>query len=190
MAAGDASGLGPVGGPMFCVCTHGAHDQCCATYGRPVAREVAARYPEQTWEVSHIGGDRFAANLACFPDGYYFGRVPSEEAADLATDYLGGRLRLSYLRGRVCYPMLVQAAEHFLRADRSLDDVGALTVRFRRTVESLDPVQEVGFRLAEGGEVVVRVRASRADALRTLTCQSSVLGRPPTYELLAIEPTA
>ena len=28
-----------------------------------------------TWEVSHIGGDRFAANLLVLPEGLYYGRV-------------------------------------------------------------------------------------------------------------------
>jgi hypothetical protein len=49
--------------PIYLVCTHGRHDACCAVRGRPVAAALAAAYPERTWECSHIGGDRFAANV-------------------------------------------------------------------------------------------------------------------------------
>ena len=63
-----------------CVCTHGRHDACCAERGRPVAAALAAAHPEQTWEVSHIGGDRFAANVLVLPDGLYYGRVSAADA--------------------------------------------------------------------------------------------------------------
>lgn len=171
---------------MFCVCTHGAHDKCCATRGRPVAAVLADRFPDQTWEVSHIGGDRFAANVASFPDGYYFGRVPPHEAGGVVADYAAGRLRLSYLRGRVCYPMVVQAAEHFLRIERALDQVGALTLRSHTRVPGTD-VEDVVFDLAAGGRVLVRVRVGQAAPSRTLTCRSERAVRPPSYELVSME---
>ena len=50
--------------PMLLVCTHGVHDTCCAVRGRPVAAALARRWPEATWECSHVGGDRFAAQRA------------------------------------------------------------------------------------------------------------------------------
>ncbi len=56
-------------GPLFLVCVHGRRDVCCAVRGRPVARVLAARWPRQTWECSHLGGDRFAANVLVVPDG-------------------------------------------------------------------------------------------------------------------------
>ena len=50
-------------GTLLLVCTHGRHDACCAERGRPFAAALAQVAPEETWEVSHIGGDRFAANV-------------------------------------------------------------------------------------------------------------------------------
>jgi hypothetical protein len=186
IVGGVPAGFDAVERPMFCVCTHGAHDKCCATRGRPVAAVLADQYPDETWEVSHIGGDRFAANIACFPHGYYFGRVPPHDAGELAADYAVGRLRLPYLRGRVCYPMVVQAAEHFLRIDRAIDAMAALRLHSRARVSGTD-IEEIRFDVVAGGTALVRIRVSVADPARTLTCRSGRLAQPPSYELVAIE---
>src|SRR5688572_24561598 len=49
--------------PVFLACTHGRHDACCAERGRPLCAALARAAPRETWEVSHIGGDRFSANV-------------------------------------------------------------------------------------------------------------------------------
>ena len=72
------AGLTPHPDPVFAVCTHGRHDTCCAERGRPVAAALAAAHPELTWEVSHIGGDRFAANALVLPHGLYYGRLDAD----------------------------------------------------------------------------------------------------------------
>lgn len=97
---------------LYLVCTHGKHDACCAERGRPVWQALHALAPEQTWQVSHIGGDRFAANVLVLPHGLYYGRVQPSDAPRL----LDG-LDLSRLRGRSTYPFVVQAAEIFLRRE-------------------------------------------------------------------------
>ncbi|HEX6248162.1 MAG TPA: sucrase ferredoxin, partial [Nocardioidaceae bacterium] len=72
---GRSPGLTEHEEPVFCVCTHGRHDACCAEQGRPLASAMSALAPGQTWEVSHIGGDRFAANVLVLPHGLYYGRL-------------------------------------------------------------------------------------------------------------------
>ena len=44
---------------------------------RPSAVRRAARpdRSEWVWQCTHVGGDRFAGNLVCFPEGLFFGRV-------------------------------------------------------------------------------------------------------------------
>ena len=78
--------------PLVAVCAHGKHDQCCAVRGRAATAAIAARYPEFTWECSHLGGDRFAATMLVLPEGLCYGRVDSTEAAELVRLYLDGRL--------------------------------------------------------------------------------------------------
>ncbi|HET6740591.1 MAG TPA: sucrase ferredoxin, partial [Kribbella sp.] len=73
--------------PVYLVCTHGRHDACCAVRGRPVAAALASAYPERTWECSHIGGDRFAANVVVLPHGLFYGHVPPTRALELARQY-------------------------------------------------------------------------------------------------------
>lgn len=62
-------------------------------------------------QASHIGGDRFAGNVVCVPEGLYFGRVGRADVDGLLAAYVEGRIELERYRGRSCYPFAVQAAE-------------------------------------------------------------------------------
>ncbi|WP_069803382.1 sucrase ferredoxin [Thermogemmatispora onikobensis] len=101
--------------PLYIVCTHGKHDQCCAKFGMPIYREAARLAGEQVWQCSHIGGDQFAANLVCLPHGIYYSRVKVPEVAAILEADRQGKLYLEKCRGRAIYPQPVQAAEHYLR---------------------------------------------------------------------------
>lgn len=104
------------GGPLYLVCTHGRHDRCCATRGRPVAAALTAAYGDAVWECSHLGGDRFAANVLVLPEGHYLGRVePGTAAAAVAT------LPAEHYRGRASLPSPVQAAQAYLGGTPPLD---------------------------------------------------------------------
>ena len=74
--------------PVLLVCTHARHDQCCAVRGRPVAQTLARAFPDETWESSHLGGDRFAATMIVLPHGLYYGRVPTTDAETIVERYL------------------------------------------------------------------------------------------------------
>jgi len=106
--------------PVICVCTHARHDQCCAVKGRPVVTALAKAFPAQTWECSHLGGDRFASTMIVFPHGLYFGRVAPADAPAVVQAYLGGAIDDRYFRGRSSLPNAVQAASAF--ASEALDD--------------------------------------------------------------------
>lgn len=115
-AADDlADGWAEVQGPLYLVCTHGRHDRCCALRGRPVARALAACEPERTWECTHVGGDRFAANLVVLPDGLYLGRVEADEVVQVVRDLAAGTLPSGRVRGRSSLSLPAQAAQHFAR---------------------------------------------------------------------------
>ena len=96
--------------PLLLVCTHGRHDVCCAVRGRPVALALAARWPDQAWECSHIGGDRFAANVLVVPDGTVYGSLDPESAVDVLERHLLGTVDTEHLRGFSAHPPPVQAA--------------------------------------------------------------------------------
>jgi hypothetical protein len=119
-------------GPLFLVCTHGKHDRCCALRGRPVAEALSGRYPEQTWECSHVGGDRFAANLVVLPEGHYVSRLEAADAPRAVADLLAGRLPLPHLRGRSSLPLPVQAAQQFAREQLDRDGADDLALSQQR----------------------------------------------------------
>jgi (2Fe-2S) ferredoxin len=167
----------PHPGPVFGVCTHGRHDACCAERGRPVAEALCAAYPEETWEVSHMGGDRFSANVVVLPEGLYYGRVDPQTAPALAATHLDGRLDLDHLRGRTTLPMALQYAEVALR--RHLDEDRLDAVRLVRR-EGLTGV----FR-HEGTDWEVVVRRRQADPAR-LTCGVERLSPVPVHEVASL----
>ena len=72
------------------------------------------------WECSHVGGDRFAANVLVLPDGLMYGYV-DEAAADRLVDHRAeGRLLTEHLRGQCGSPPAAQVAEDAVR--RALED--------------------------------------------------------------------
>jgi hypothetical protein len=185
LGAGRSVGLEPHDAPLFCVCTHGRHDACCAERGRPVARALSHAYPEETWEVSHIGGDRFAGNVLVLPDGLYYGRVEPESAARLAADHLDGRLDLDRLRGRSAYGMATQSAEIHLR--RHIGESGLRALRLLGHERSGD-LTRVVFDVA-GRQYDVRVRTFvDRDAEHQLTCRAVRRNPVVVHDLVAIEP--
>ncbi|MEP9382246.1 sucrase ferredoxin [Nocardioides cheoyonin] len=189
LRAGHSVGLDRHDQPLFCVCTHGRHDACCAERGRPVAGALAEAYPRHTWEVSHLGGDRFAGNMLLAPDGLYYGRLTPEAAVEVARARLAGELELDHLRGRTGYPMPVQAAEIGLRRELGLTRLGGVRLT-ARTVEG--PVTTATFDTVhpEAGRAAyaVRVRSTRGDPVR-LTCRAARDQPPIRHEVLDVTPT-
>jgi hypothetical protein len=102
--------------PLFLVCTNGAYDKCCGRCGVPVYMEIASHENNyKTWQCTHLGGHRFAANLLHLPYGIYYGRVRDTNVAKLIKDSINRNIDLEHYRGRSCYSKDVQAAEYFLR---------------------------------------------------------------------------
>jgi len=183
LGRGERLGLDAHVAPLFLVCTHGRHDPCCAERGRPLALALSREFPEETWECSHIGGDRFAGNVVAFPYGLYFGRVGTEDGPRVAAAYAAGQIDMAHYRGRSCEPMPVQAAEHAFRLEQGLDGVD--DVVFVSAERSGDEVSAT-FRSGEE-RIVVRLVVERSEP-RVLTCRSSGEEPPPMYRISAIEP--
>ncbi|RIX31069.1 sucrase ferredoxin [Amnibacterium setariae] len=120
----DGSTGEPSDEPILAVCAQGRHDECCAVRGRPVAARLAARFPEATWECSHIGGDRFAATMILFPHALTYGRIDDGDPVHVVTEYRAGRIAPEGFRGRASVPRIVQAAQSAAMAatgNRALD---------------------------------------------------------------------
>jgi len=107
--------------PLALVCTHGRHDQCCAIEGRPVATRAAADPRVDAWECSHLGGDRFAANVLWLPSGLLLGGITLATAGAAIEAALAGRVPLEAYRGRCGDPAAAQAAQWFAMRELGVD---------------------------------------------------------------------
>lgn len=100
--------------PLFLVCTHGKRDLCCARYGFLAYQELLTLQPDLTWQTTHLGGHRFAANILCLPSGIMYGWAEGQ-SKHIVDQTLQKQIVLEHLRGRCAYPRVAQAAEYFLR---------------------------------------------------------------------------
>jgi hypothetical protein len=170
--------------PLVAVCAHGKHDQCCAVRGRSACKEIAAQYPEFTWECSHLGGDRFAATMLVLPEGLCYGRVDSTDSAELVRLYLDGRLHNRFLRGRTSLPHAVQAAQYFVREAIGDDRIA-----------NLSPlnVEREGHRIrvvlsGESGPITVILNEQLSEPLLS-QCRAKVPGPVRIFTLASIAPS-
>ncbi|GAA0996342.1 hypothetical protein GCM10009563_16790 [Subtercola frigoramans] len=191
--------------PIFCVCTHAKHDQCCAVRGRPVALALSAEYPEATWECSHLGGDRFAGTMVVFPEGLYFGRADDVASTLIVRDYLDGRVDEAHFRGRSSLSHPVQAAQHYARRRLGDDRLasfrpiaetavpgarpGVFAVTLAAPAPALVPDHGASYSQAPSDSVVHVVVAETLSVPLLSTCAATRFGRVREFELLSIEVT-
>ena len=173
----------PVSEPVYLVCAHGRHDVCCAVEGRPLAAELERLRPGSVWECSHLGGDRFAANVLVAPLGVVYGRVPVSAAEDLAAATDRAELLLPWLRGQVGFLPVAQAA--LAAGHRELQRMAVNDLR----VLDVDSVSTTGAQTAETATVriaspvgVLRVQVEVSAGTRdVLTCRAVRPSTPWTY---------
>jgi hypothetical protein len=169
LAFDDASGA--VSHPLFLVCTHGKHDACCARRGLPVFEALRELVDDEwVWQCSHVGGDRFAGNVVCLPEGVYYGRVEAGDVLALLDEHLAGRVYLERYRGRSCHSFSVQAAERAVRETSGLRDLDGLEV------VSTSPIR------IRAGSKEYEVEVVRQEGeLAYLTCNATGLSHPRRY---------
>ncbi len=160
----------------YLVCTHGRHDACCAIRGRPVAAALAAARPDQVWECSHVGGDRFATNLVALPHGLYYGRVEDTDTAAVAAAQESGKVHLPLLRGRMSSSPVAQAAEHHARNELGIDDIDALHPLSTKVVSTGLYEVVLGHRPRD---LLVSVEPSATPEPALLTCHAHGEAHPP-----------
>ena len=128
LAAGEGGACGgePLTEPLYLVCTHGKRDKCCAKFGYPLYKSLREEKGNNVWQSSHVGGDRFAANLICFPHGLFYAHMTRDEASTVTRAYEQEHIVLDKFRGRACYSYPVQAAEFFIRTEAGLTGLSDL----------------------------------------------------------------
>jgi hypothetical protein len=168
--------------PLFLVCAHSKHDACCALRGRNVAAALHAERPGRVFECSHLGGDRFAANVLVLPAGLLYGRVLPFAAPEFVAAAAAGEVVGALLRGRVGLPPAAQAALAFGYEHLALRRRADL-----RVVETSARVgDQIDVRLAgPHGEVTVTVSVESM-AADGLTCANPRPNRFLAYRPVSI----
>ncbi|WP_017580093.1 sucrase ferredoxin [Nocardiopsis valliformis] len=166
---------------LYLVCTHAKKDPCCAMLGRPVAAALSEGQAE-VWETTHVGGDRFAANLVTLPQGVYFGRLDPESAQSTVAAFERGLVLPENYRGRCTDSGSAQAAEAALRA-HIVAPVGVNAITHLAEEESED-----GVRLTlghDGGLYSVSVETVEGQECPT-TCSALSPTRPVHHRVREI----
>ncbi len=179
--------------PLLLVCTHGRHDTCCAVRGRPVAAALVERWPEATWECSHVGGDRFAANVVVLPDGWYYGGLDADAAVAAVGAHLDGAVDPRFVRGMTTEPAVAQAAVVAAMAQRppaaagSLRSTSVRQVGRHRWEVDLHPLDAGSG--ATTGAVTATVEASTAPEA-ALTCRALRPSAATRWEVVDLRRTS
>lgn len=101
--------------PLLFVCQNGRRDACCSRLGRPLAAELAGRFPGQVWETTHLNGHRFAPTALLLPDSTLHGRLDADAAGALLRRGIGDPVEWANCRGRSTLTQPAQAAELAVR---------------------------------------------------------------------------
>lgn len=170
---------------LYTVCTHGKRDPCCAEYGRRLVRRLLQiddpALDGRIWESSHQGGHRFAANLACFPAGVFYGQVEPEEVEDLLARHEAGSIDLDHYRGRSCHSRPAQAGDYLLRSRLGLTGLDDLR-RVSETPRGPGLVELIF--VAPDGAHTIEVRIEEGPERRE-SCNKDKLTPLTRYELLS-----
>ncbi len=169
----------PMSDPILLVCTNGRRDACCSLRGRMLVASLAADHAERTWECTHLGGHRFAANLVCLPDGIVYGRVTPADGPRLADAYLAGRVQPALLRGRSAWPPAAQVVEGLVRTRLGLTGLHDL-----RLVDALveGTLASVTLATADGRSHAVHLRAVPQPPPRPISCRADEMEEPVHWQ--------
>ena len=149
---GDDQGIQPewLSEPQYLVCTNGQRDLCCAKFGLPTYAALRERVGQRAWQVTHLGGHRFAPNVLVVPGAVLYGRVVAEEVTSFVEAIEQGAVDFERLRGRTGYPAMVQAAEAALaRQNLKLLHVDGDESGARVSFAGSDEVRRVEIRRSE-----------------------------------------
>ncbi|MEV5438983.1 sucrase ferredoxin [Streptomyces sp. NPDC052682] len=171
------------GEPLALVCTNGKRDRCCALLGRPLAAELATSGVEGVWEVTHLGGHRFAPTVLVLPYGYAYGRAEAHTVKEVLHGVREGRIVVEGCRGSSAWERPGQAAELAVRT--AVGEYAAQALRVVRT-EGAAPRWEVTVAHADGRHWRVVVAQGASLPPRPESCGVSVLGAPARMDVVEV----
>ncbi|MFB8773182.1 sucrase ferredoxin [Streptomyces broussonetiae] len=181
------------GDPLALVCTNGRRDRCCALLGRPLAAELATSGVRGVWEVTHLGGHRFAPTVLVLPYGYSYGRAEAHTVKEVLHGVQEGRVVVEGCRGSSAWERPGQAAELAVRTATGEYAAGVLSVVRTEDAVRTDgaaPRWEVTVAHVDGRHWRVLIAQGASLPPRPESCATSVLGSPARMDVVAVRELA
>ncbi|MGW0625332.1 sucrase ferredoxin [Streptomyces sp. NPDC002758] len=176
-------GAAHTGSPLALVCTNGKRDRCCALLGRPLAAELAASGVRGVWEVTHLGGHRFAPTVLVLPYGYSYGRAEAHAVKEVLHGVQEGRVVVEGCRGSSAWEKPGQAAELAVRSAAGEYTAGALSVV---KTDGAAPRWTVTVAHTDGRRWRVIVAQGASLPPRAESCGAPVLGTPARMDVVSV----
>jgi len=167
---------------LYLACTNGKRDKCCAKYGMPLYKQLKLKLGDKVWRSTHIGGDRFAANMLCLPHGLVYGRLTEHSANKAVQYYEQGKLSLEGLRGRSSYSKPEQFAESYVRNKYGVQGLNALVLKASHT--TAEHVSIVFVNTLDGSQHELSLHVSLDTQTRKLSCDADKLDPVPRYKVV------
>jgi hypothetical protein len=158
------------------ICTHSGRDQCCAVHGRALLAATLDRLAPndraQVWEVSHIGGHRFAPTALSLPSGAVYGRLGVDDVLRIRDEDSHRTISTVNYRGRSAFPQPLQVAEIAVRDMEGVLDRDVLDVLLIRDGRAI-PVKPGGT-LPETTLLHLEVRHVDGRAWQVTVCREAL----------------
>ncbi len=171
--------------PFFLVCSNGKKDKCCAKFGFPVYKFFESFNADvNVWECSHVGGDRFAANVVAMPFGIYYGHVAVEDVGHIMVRTLLRKIYKNKFRGVSRRSFYEQAIECHLREHLQNYDIDFEIHTRLLTHEGDNYTVEVT--TSNDGHYVIEICREIIDYPHRLTCNSKKQENLAKFRLVKI----
>jgi len=141
--------------PIYFICSHGIRDKCCAKFGLPIFNELN-KENENVWQVSHLGGHRFAPTMLVLPSMNCYGHLEIKDLKDLIYLTNNNKILFNKWRGNSNFKSCKQVAiKSVLEINNLLIDdiVSVLTkqgqdclkvmIKFKTGIEYQELIKEV-----------------------------------------------
>lgn len=154
---------------IYLICTNAQHDPCCGERGQALFDQYS--HNEQVWQCSHLGGDRFAANMVSLPTGSYYRRVDADALRNIIATEQKNRVHISNFAGRSCYERITQVAFYYLLKTYPETTINDWTFKNKEETEPL--LFNVTFLDQDGHEVIVTIEQINTGISDFFTCNAA-----------------
>lgn len=158
--------------PRYFVCTNGQRDFCCARFGLRSYAALREVVGDRAWQITHLGGHRFAPNVLVFPSAAMYGRISEDAVSSFLDAIESGAWDLPRLRGRCRYPGNVQAAEIAVgRLDLTLLNVSGDEQAAQVDLADGPQTISVAVRRSQGPQLVSKSCGADTEAVFPYLCE-------------------